>query len=94
MKFEDHGWGKPGLYCEGYCTGARKKGEINLLDAEDLNHHVETVKTLTDSEHEDDQAKSRAGPGQVQGKIFRGPGQIPLFPNFLDLVRGKSGANF
>ena len=56
VKFKDHGWGKPGLYCEGYHTGAEKKGEINLFDAEDHNHHIETIKTLMDSEHEDDQA--------------------------------------
>ena len=28
VKFEDHGWGKPGHYCKGYHTGAGKKGEI------------------------------------------------------------------
>ena len=48
--------GKPGPYYEGYRTRAGKKGEINLLDAEDHNHHVEAIKTLTDSEREDDQA--------------------------------------
>ena len=47
---------KPGPYCEGYCTGFGKEGEITLLDAEDHNRHVEAIKTLTDSEHEDEQA--------------------------------------
>ena len=55
VKFEDHGWGKPGPYCEGYRTGAGNKGEITLLDAEDHNRHVEAIKTLADSEHEDEQ---------------------------------------
>ena len=56
MKFEDHGWGKPGPYREGYHAGAGKKGEITLLDTEDHNHHVQAIKTLMDSEHEDEQA--------------------------------------
>ena len=56
MKFEDHGWGKPGPYCEGYHAGAGKKGEITLLDTEDHNRHVQAIKTLMDSEHEDEQA--------------------------------------
>ena len=56
VKFDDHGWGQPGPYCEGYHTGAGKKGEITLSDAEALNRHVQAIKTLTDSEHEDEQA--------------------------------------
>ena len=36
----------------------------------------------------------RTKSGQVRGKIFRGPGQIPLFSIFLDPVRSKSEASF
>ena len=46
MKFEDHGRGKPGPYCEGYRTGAGRKGEITLLDPEDHNRHVEALSMI------------------------------------------------
>ena len=41
---------------KGYHTGAGKKGEITLSDVEDHNRQVQAIKTLTDSEHEDEQA--------------------------------------